>query len=98
MDDIFLKNMVKKNLNNKLEEILSKKDISEEVKNTLLSIFYKIENGYLLISFNKRLYFIYDEESKKNIEQKEDINMDFTFRIDNNESISNKDFVFKFKA
>lgn len=46
MDDIFLKNMVKKNLNNKLEEILSKKDISEEVKNTLLSIFYKIENGY----------------------------------------------------
>ena len=46
MEDIFLKNMVKKNLNNKLEEILSKKVLSEDVKNTLLSIFYKIESGY----------------------------------------------------
>lgn len=46
MDDIFIKNIVKKNLNNKLEEVLSKKKFSEDVKNTLLSIFYKIENGY----------------------------------------------------
>ena len=37
---------MKKDYNNRLEEILSQKNFSEEVKNTLLSIFYKIENGY----------------------------------------------------
>ena len=42
----FLTKFVKKDYNNKLEEVLSKKDFSEEVKNTLLSMFYKIENGY----------------------------------------------------
>ena len=41
-----LKKLVKKDYNNNLEEILSQKDFSEEVKNTLLSMFYKIENGY----------------------------------------------------
>lgn len=46
MKEKILKKLVKKDYNNKLEEILSKKDFSEEVKNTLLSIFYKIENGY----------------------------------------------------
>ena len=42
----FLTKFVKKDYNNRLEEILSQKNFSEEVKNTLLSIFYKIENGY----------------------------------------------------
>ena len=42
----FLTKFVKKDYNNKLEEVLSKKEFSEEVKNTLLSMFYKIENGY----------------------------------------------------
>ena len=37
---------MKKDYNNDLEKILSKKDFSEEVKNSLLSMFYKIENGY----------------------------------------------------
>ena len=42
----FLTKFVKKDYNNKLEEVLSKKDFEEDVKNTLLSMFYKIENGY----------------------------------------------------
>ena len=46
MSDKFLSKIVKKNYNNQLEQVLSKKDYPEEVKNTLLSIFYKIENGY----------------------------------------------------
>ena len=35
-----------KNYNNELEEILEKKMFSEEVKNLLLSMLYKIENAY----------------------------------------------------
>ena len=35
-----------KNYNNQLEEILEKKKFSEEVKNLLLSMLYKIENAY----------------------------------------------------
>lgn len=46
MKEKLLKKLVKKDYNNNLEEILSQKDFSEEVKNTLLSMFYKIENGY----------------------------------------------------
>ena len=42
----FLTKIVKKDYNNKLEEVLSKKSFDEEVKNLLLSMFYKIENGY----------------------------------------------------
>ena len=42
----FLKGLTKNNLNNNLEQVLSKKDFSEETKNVLLTIFYKIENGY----------------------------------------------------
>lgn len=45
-NDNFLGRIVKKDYNNNLEKVLSKKDFSEEVKNTLLSMFYKIENGY----------------------------------------------------
>ncbi len=46
MKDKLLSKIVKKDYNNNLEEVLSKKSFSEDVKNTLLNIFYKIENGY----------------------------------------------------
>ena len=46
MKDKFFKKIVKKNYNDKLEEILTNKNYSEDVKNTLLSMLYKIENGY----------------------------------------------------
>lgn len=53
----FLERMIKKDYNNNLEKVLSKKDFSEEVKNTLLSLFYKIENGYQDYSTVKRETF-----------------------------------------
>lgn len=44
-EDIF--SLIKvKNYNNSLESILEKKDFSEDVKNLLLSMLYKIENAY----------------------------------------------------
>ena len=46
MKDKLFSKIVKKDYNNNLEEVLSKKSFSEDVKNTLLNIFYKIENGY----------------------------------------------------
>ena len=49
-----LGDFARKNYNNKLEHILAKKDFSEDVKNSLLSIFYKIENGYLDYTTVKR--------------------------------------------
>ena len=42
----FFKSLAKNNLNNNLEQVLANKEFSIEIKNTLLSIFYKIENGY----------------------------------------------------
>ena len=41
-----LDKIVKKDYNDKLEEVLSKKDFSEEVKNILLDMMYKIEISY----------------------------------------------------
>ena len=61
----FLTKFVKKDYNNKLEEVLSKKEFSEEVKNTLLSMFYKIENGYKDYKTVKRETF----EKKEYIEK-----------------------------
>ena len=46
MKDKLFDKIVKKDYNNDLERILSKKEFSLEVKNTILSMFYKIENGY----------------------------------------------------
>ena len=46
LKDNFFKNITKNNLNNSLEQVLSKKSFSVETKNILLSMFYKIENGY----------------------------------------------------
>ena len=46
MKDKLFGKIVKDNYNDQLEKILSKKDFSEEVKNALLSMFYKIETGY----------------------------------------------------
>lgn len=57
MKDKFLGKIVKENYNNQLEKILSKKDFSEEVKNALLSMFYKIETGYDDYSIIKRETF-----------------------------------------
>lgn len=44
-EKIFSK-IVEEDYNDKLEEILANKNFSEEAKNALLNIFYKIENGY----------------------------------------------------
>lgn len=41
-----MKKIVKEDYNDKLEEILAKKNFSEEVKNLLLDILYKIETAY----------------------------------------------------
>ena len=41
-----LNKIVKGNFNNNLEKVLSKKDFPIEVKNELLTMFYKIETGY----------------------------------------------------
>lgn len=46
MKDKLLGKIVKENYNNQLEKVLSKKDFSVEVKNALLSMFYKIETGF----------------------------------------------------
>ena len=46
MKEEFFNRIVGKDYNNQLEEILSHKRFSLDVKNTLLSMFYKIENGY----------------------------------------------------
>lgn len=46
MREKFFKKIIKTNYNNQLEEILGQKNFEEDVKNSLLSIFYKIENGY----------------------------------------------------
>ena len=42
----FLAKFKWKDYNNELETILEKKDFSSDVKNLLLSMFYKMENGY----------------------------------------------------
>ena len=65
MKDKLLKKIVKKNYNNQLEEVLTKKEYPLEVKNELLSIFYKIENGYNDYKTIKRQTF----EKKEYIEK-----------------------------
>ena len=44
--DKLLGKIIKKDYNNELEEVLSKKNFNEDVKNLLLDILYKIENAY----------------------------------------------------
>lgn len=82
----FLTKFVKKDYNNRLEEILSKKDFSEEVKNTLLNMFYKIENGYRDYKIVKRETFDKKEYIEKliNIIDKECNKITF-IPIDSNE-------------
>ena len=60
MKDKLFSKIVKKDYNNDLEKVLSKKDFSEEVKSTLLSMFYKIENGYN--DYNKVKRNTYDKK------------------------------------
>ena len=80
MKEKFLGNFERKNYNNKLEQVLSKKDFSEDVKNSLLSIFYKIENGYLDYATVKRETFDKKEYIEKliNIIDKECEEIEFT--------------------
>lgn len=62
-----------KDYNNELEKILEKKDFSENVKNLLLSMLYKIEAGYKDYITVKRMIEskkIYIEEILKIIEEK----------------------------
>ncbi len=65
MKDKLLKKIVKKNYNNQLEEVLAKKKYTSEVKNELLSMFYKIENGYNDYKTIKRQTFEKDEYIEK---------------------------------
>ena len=45
-EDIFSKISTIGNYNNELERVLEKKAFSEDVKNLLLNMLYKIENAY----------------------------------------------------
>lgn len=61
-EDIFSKINLK-DYNNILENILEQKDFSEDVKNLLLSMLYKIENGYedyktVKVNVNSKKYFL----------------------------------------
>ena len=44
--EYFLGRIVKKDYKNKLEEVLERKNFSEQTKSLLLSMLYKIENAY----------------------------------------------------
>lgn len=57
MKQNILNKIVKKDYNKKLEDVLSKKDFSEEVKNMILTMFYQIENGYKDYHIAKRETF-----------------------------------------
>ena len=61
-EDIFSKINLK-DYNNILENILEEKDFTEDVKNLLLSMLYKIENGYedyktVKVNVNSKKYFL----------------------------------------
>lgn len=61
-EDIFSKINLK-DYNNILENILEQKDFTEDVKNLLLSMLYKIENGYrdyeiVKVNVNSKKYFL----------------------------------------
>ena len=89
MKDKFFSKIVKKDYNNILEEILSNKNYSEDVKNSLLSIFYNIENGYDDYSIVKRETLDKDEyiESLMNIIQNACNSIVFLKRDDDKEII-----------
>ena len=68
MKEKLFNKIVKKDYNNNLEKILSRKDFSEDVKNTLLTMFYKIESGYKDYNVVKRDTFNKQEYIEKLIE------------------------------
>lgn len=88
----FLTKFVKKDYNNRLEEVLSQKDFSEEVKNTLLNIFYKVENGYKDYNTVKKETFEKKEYIEKliNIIDKDCEKIEFV-KDDDTEEIVDKD-------
>ena len=65
MKDKLFSKIVKLDYNNNLEKILSNKDFSLDVKNSLLSMFYKIENGYNDYNVVKRETFKKQEYIEK---------------------------------
>ena len=60
--DKLLSKFVRKDYNNELEEVLSKKNYKEDVKSLILSMCYKIESAYKDYETVKKEYFL-----KKNI-------------------------------
>lgn len=93
MKDKFFNKIVKKDYNNNLEEILSRKDFTEEVKNTLLSMFYKIENGYKDYNTIKRETFDKKEYIEKliNIIDKDCEKIEFITKNNNKQEKVDKD-------
>ena len=59
---------------------------------------YKIENGYIIMNFTTHSFSVIDSNTKKDSEVKIDSDIKMTFKIDSDESFSNKDYIFKFKA
>ena len=93
MKEKLFNKIVKKDYNNNLEKVLSKKDFSEDVKNTLLSMFYKIENGYNDYQVVKRETFKKQEYIEKltNIIEKDCNKIEFISKNSKkNETINNE--------
>ena len=92
MNDNLLTKIVKKNYNNQLEEVLIKKDFTLEVKNTLLSMLYKIENGYNDYRTIKRHTYEKEEYLKKliSIIKNDCEKIEFISLKDNQEEIVDK--------
>ena len=93
MKDNLFKSIAKNNLNNNLEAVLASKDFSEETKNILLSIFYKIENGYNDYKTIKRNTYDKKEYIKKIIRIiDEDCNkIEFLKQKDKKQEVVNKE-------
>ena len=93
MKDSLFKSIAKNNLNNNLEEVLASKDFSEETKNVLLNIFYKIENGYNDYKTVKRNTYEKKEYIKKLIKiiEKDCDRIDFLKQEDNAQEIVNRE-------
>lgn len=93
MKDNLFKSIAKNNLNNNLEEVLANKNFSEETKNVLLNIFYKIENGYNDYKTVKRNTYEKKEYIKKLIKiiENDCDRIDFLKQEDNAREIVNRE-------
>lgn len=92
-EDIFSK-INFKDYNNMLEKVLEQKDFNEDVKNLLLSMLYKIENGYedyktVKVNVNSKRYFLLQiiniiKESCKEIQLVKSLSEESKILEDNN--------------